>query len=379
MKILVLSSWCPYPTNSGGRIRTRKLLEFLRASHQVDHLTFCHNEEQKSLAQAEGSNGLLLQYESLDPSLPPSLRPFETSQARDILASLSGDGYNVTLFDQLFVSNYWRMSCGLPVLFEHNIESQILRETVSSFQGAEKIRQIAAAIHLEKFETDVWARFPLRICVSERDANLMRNRCGTSKVVVADNGVDAESIPYRRPSGRPRVLLVGALDYLPNEDAAYFLLGDIMPLVWEEIPEFQVAIAGRSMPSSLIRAAAGEPRILLYDTPEEIEPLARNCFASVVPLRMGSGTRLKILEAAARGLPVVTTSKGCEGLRSEIIEHLVVADTPDAISIELCRLWRDEQTRLRFSENARRVAEKLYHWPLVLKPVEEALCELVGP
>lgn len=376
MKILHLCCWPPYPESSGGRQRTGAVLRHFRRRHQVQLVTFVSGPTERRLAEQDGAITLDYNYEGYDTSLPSSVNPFKSPQLDSVLQSLSTQGFDVTLFDHLYIAHCHSQSCGIPVLMEHNIESEVHAQVAS--RGPERMRGLAQALFLKRFEDQVWPAFPLRFCVSESDAQTMRERCPTGKVVVSENGVDLNRLNRLEFLPTRKIFFVGALDYFPNEDAVHFLLEEIMPLVWRREPDVVLRVAGRNPSQNLRERLAEFPRCELWSSPPDLTDLARTCMVSVVPLRLGGGTRLKILEAAAWGLPVVTTSKGCEGLKSGFRDHLCVADDAPGFADKICSLLFDPGKRQRMADEARAQVEEHYDWPRVVHPMEEAMEQLLG-
>jgi glycosyltransferase involved in cell wall biosynthesis len=376
VKLLHVCCWPPYPENSGGRQRSGAVLRFLRQRHEVQLVTFVSGSRERSLAENAGAVAVDYCYEHYNRALPASVNPFESDELRKTLLSLSDSGFEATIFDHIYVANNVRFSCGVPVLMEHNIESEVVAE-VAQF-SKQRMKGLAAALFLKKFENEIWPEFPLRFCVSERDAQSMRARCPQGKVVVSENGVDLNRVESLQFIPTPKLFFVGTLDYQPNVDAVHFLLDEILPLVWQQMPGVLLRVAGRSPGRELSDLLDGHPQCELWPSAPDLTDLARTCSLSVVPLRLGGGTRLKILEAAAWGLPVITTRKGCEGLRNELVENLCVVDEPEPFAANICTLLNSPEKREEMADAARKQVEAYYNWPTVLQPMEEAMLELVG-
>lgn len=374
MKLLYVSSWPPFPLNSGGRLRSFEVLRFLKSRYQVQLLTFVAGPRERAAALEQGA--IPLDYNTTGPGrslLPASLRPFDNPQLYEALRSFAGQGFQATVFDQIFVSHAWESACGLPVLLEQNIESEILRQRASLASRHERPSFMAQALALRGYEQEMWPKFPLRACVSQHDVDLMQGRCPQGTTLLLPNGVSLERYAYMEPGQEPRVLFVGALDYFPNQDAVDYLCEQVMPLVWQQEPDLRLRVVGRNPPESLCHRVAQDARCELYANAADLTPLARDCFMSVVPLRIGSGTRLKILEAAAWGLAVVSTGLGCQGLELEPGKHLWVADQAAELAEAIVTLWNRPRQRLKLAEACRQVVEAKYSWDFVLAPLQQAL------
>jgi len=158
----------------------------------------------------------------------------------------------------------------------------------------------------------------------------------------------------------PVMLFIGALDYLPNQDAANYLCRDIFPLIKKSFQNAGILLVGRK-PSPEILGLASEAVEVWGDVPE-VEPFYRRASIAVVPLRAGSGSRLKILEAMALGRPVVSTTKGAEGLEIEAGKDFLAADDPAAFAESIKMLFNEPGLYQNISSHARKTVEEKYDW-----------------
>jgi glycosyltransferase involved in cell wall biosynthesis len=377
MKILFVCSWPPYPCLSGGRRRTAQLIRSLKQNHEVRVVSFVGGPTERKLMEDRGAIAVPYQQEARKNALPPSLWPFDSPLMRERLMELAEEGYQLTLFDQIFVSSFLPQAVGRSVLLEQNVESSLLKQRAQYLEPDKKRLAFAQFMAMKAYENKIWPQFDLRCAVSEQDAQEMRSRCPSSETVVVPNGVDPKRAYKLDLTDQARLLFVGALDYWPNEDAANWLCDEIMPRVWSEIPHMKLRIVGRNPSGELQQRVLGYSRIELLANAPELEPLAAECAMSVVPLRMGSGTRLKILEAGAWGLPVVTTSIGCEGLSQSLCRHLTEADGCDDFASAILSLWDNPAERAELAERARAEVVRDYSWSVVFRPLHRALEALV--
>ena len=375
MKILLIGSWSPYPTMAGARQRTHQIIEYLRNRHELDVISFAMGPLEREALEGKAT-AVPYQYQQRNNGLPPSLWPFESSALRELLVQKQAEGFQATLFDQIFSTCFVEQSCGVPVLMEHNIESQILRRLATTAEGHQKRLTLAQFMALRAYENRIWPEFPLRTCVSEVDAKIMRESCPTGEVVVVPNGVDLERARLLDLEGSSRLLFVGALDYGPNQDAVERLCTGIMPLLWQRDSAFRLRVMGRNPSQEVIDLMAADSRLELMANVPDLEGPASECCMSVVPLRAGSGTRLKILEASAWGMPTVTTSLGCEGLNQELIDCLCLAESEEALAEAVWELWNDPRRRIEMAEKARAKVCRDYGWSQALEPLQAALLKL---
>ena len=202
---------------------------------------------------------------------------------------------------------------------------------------------------------------------------------GIDRVLVVPNGVDtAKLVPdgrALRAGGPPSIVFVGALSYLPNADGVRWFLAEVAPRLESKLPGFRLTIAGKDPPSD-VRARAVPGRVEVPGFVDDLAGLVRGADACVVPLRIGGGTRLKILDAMALGTPVVATRVGAEGILARDREHLLLGDTPDEIAAAVAEVCTDRALARRLSENGRRLVVERYDWKQAVAPLVEHYREL---
>jgi glycosyltransferase involved in cell wall biosynthesis len=199
-------------------------------------------------------------------------------------------------------------------------------------------------------------------------------------VVVVPNAVDVER--YRPRPGDPppdgrTLLFFGALDYWPNVDGLLFFLDAIWPRLAASHPAARVRIVGRRPPPALL--ARRGPRVEIAGFVEDLRPSLASAAAVVVPLRLGGGTRLKILEAMAMARPVVSTVRGAEGIDAAPGRELLLADDPEGFAAALRRLLDDPTLGARLGRAARALVVERYAWRTSVRELERLLLDLCGP
>lgn len=225
-----------------------------------------------------------------------------------------------------------------------------------------------------------WARLQRRLA-GDVDATVVcseldRDRLGVANARVIPNGCEEPATIAGDGAGRAEMAMVGLFHYGPNTDGARFFAQRVLPLVRESVPEAELRLIGRH-DGHLAAVEARDGVALTGPVPDVSAELARARIA-VVPLRAGSGTRLKVLEAFACGLPVVSTALGCEGIGAIDGSHLLVADEPERFAQSCVRLLRDEPLRARLRANARGLFEAGYRWSEIRGRVGGLVEELLG-
>jgi glycosyltransferase involved in cell wall biosynthesis len=214
--------------------------------------------------------------------------------------------------------------------------------------------------------------------VSDREVSLVKGTAPEyDALAVVPNGVDLEANTGDFGAPRPDTLIYsGALTYDANFDAMEFFLHDIFPLVKAQRPNVHMSITGGydGVPVSRLPVEDG---VELTGYLPDIRPAVAQSWVSVVPLRMGGGTRLKILEAMALGTPVISTSKGAEGLKVTHEKNILIADESGSFAQAVIRMLEDEELRARLSASGRRLVEEHYSWDTCAGQLEQLLCQVV--
>jgi glycosyltransferase involved in cell wall biosynthesis len=250
------------------------------------------------------------------------------------------------------------------VLDEHNIEYEVFERMCASERSAWR-RTFNRVEHarFRRFEQTWWSHVNGCVVTSDREVPLVQAHAPSTPVAAVPNGVDLE---YFRPVGdevEPRTLVFnGILTYRPNLDAAYHLVDEIWPLVLSRVPDARLTIVGRAEHSDLRRL--GRHGVDATGEVLDIRPYLRRAAVVVVPIRMGGGTRLKVLEGLAMGKAMVSTSIGCEGISVRDREHLLIADGAQAFASSIIELFESPNFGLALGAAGRSLIETDYSWQL---------------
>jgi glycosyltransferase involved in cell wall biosynthesis len=189
-------------------------------------------------------------------------------------------------------------------------------------------------------------------------------RAGAREVLVVPNGVDVRAVPWAAPAAGRTLIYVGHYGYQPNAAAALELADEVLPRVRASVPDAQLQLVGAD-PTEAMRARPVE----VTGTVPDVLPYLRAARVMVVPLRSGGGTRLKILEALAAGVPVVSTPLGAEGLELRDGEHLLVGETRADLAALTVRVIEDDALANRLSTAGRAHVERTYDWTALARPL----------
>ena len=392
MKILWICPFFLHPTDRGAQIRTLGTLKELHKRHEIHFaaLNDPHNSEgpQRSseyssrhisvehTAPGRGSIGIVPQLlSSVVNATPMAVSRYSSSKLKHkIDALIAAEHYDSIVCDFLFsVPNLINLEQGM--LFQHNVETTIWqRHTQHSSSLLKKAFYQMQARKMEAYEKNACRRAKHVIAVSEIDALRIKELFGVEAVTSVLTGVDVE---YFAPCGdAPQlsdIVFCGSMDWLPNVDATLYFLSEVLPLIRDRLPGTTFTIAGRSPDAKILKAVKGLKGVIVTGKVKDMRPYLWGSKISVVPIRIGGGTRLKIYECMAAGIPVVSTIVGAEGLQYKDGEDIVLASNPGEIADACVRLLSDDEARRTFSHNALKRAQREFSWEAVSREFEAIL------
>lgn len=366
-RTLVLAGESPLPPHSGLRLRVLHLARELARSSQVDLAVL-------GAAEAGPSEPFRLSsvphHRSRGSTVLRSFRaPYAVAKRRSAaMASLAArpEWSSVQVESAAMVPAASRVR--VPVVLDaYDVESELLGSVAdSSSPGPARLRLRWEQHKTRRFERQVSTQVSAVCTTSDADAEVFEG-WGAREVVVVPNGVDTAAIAYRPPAvSGAELLYVGHLGYQPNAAAARELTADVLPLVRDSEPEARVRLVGRD--AARLASLAGPHVELLGEVPDVL-PELRRARAVVLPLRGGSGTRLKVLEAMAAGVPVVATPFAVTGISVRDGEHVLLGATPRELAAQVVRICRDEAFAASLSRNARELVERSYDWSIAGEPL----------
>jgi glycosyltransferase involved in cell wall biosynthesis len=224
------------------------------------------------------------------------------------------------------------------------------------------------------YERDVCRSVKSIIAVSEADATTMRMLYGVSHVTAVPTGVDVSFFqPTAQMEPATDLVFVGSMDWMPNIDGVVWFVREVLPLIRKRLPDCSLAVVGRMPGREVTELAERNSAIRITGTVADVRPWLWQSKASIVPLRIGGGTRLKIYEAMAARTPVVSTNIGAEGLDVTSGENILIADQSAAFAEACVRLVRDSAERRRLAGAAARHVQTKHSWQAAAVAFERAL------
>jgi glycosyltransferase involved in cell wall biosynthesis len=398
MKILWVHTNFLLPAQNGGAIRTLNLVRRLRQRHEVHYVA---QADRQHLALAESS---AMEYCSAAHAVERDSLPARRSLAfaREVVANLlhplplsvaryrspqlmkrvqqlrASVRYDAVVVDHLGTAVNMTELSGC-VLFQHNVEAQLWRRHAEQAPHVALQRYFRLqAGRMARFEQHVCSHVSHVLAVSNEDARLLRQDYGLTSLGVVPNAVDADYYLPGSAEGRPGDLVfVGSMDWMPNDDAMKWFLQEILPRVRRAQPVCRVGIVGRHPSSALRRLASQMGHIEVTGLVDDVRPWLWGSAVAIVPLRVGSGTRLKIYEAMAAGLPVVSTTLGAEGLELQPGRDFLQADRADDFAAACVSLLEDSERRRALGARGQQVARE-NSWERAAAVLEDELAGVMA-
>jgi len=411
MHILFLTQILPYPPDSGPKVKTWHVLKYLAQSgHKITLASYVRTEEEPYVETVReifsqihvvpikrsrfADIGYLLRSQF-------SGRPFlierdDLHEMRSLVNRIvETESVDVIHADQLtmtqFALTFAHRPDGKPALVfdAHNAVWTIVKRMNETLPFYYKIPLFFEAKRIKQYEANIVAEFNSTLAVAEPDRkalieavtefhpNVSINDMPISVIPIA---VDTQKIqPVPRQTEHLNILTMGTLYYPPNADGIRWFIQDVFPLVQRALPNVKLTVVGKNPPKDFLRfSEESDGRIVVTGYVPELDPYFAASTIMVIPVRAGGGMRVRILEAFARAMPVVTTTVGLEGIEADPGVDVMVADTPEDFSRSVIDLLLKKDLQGQLSTNGRRLAEDKYDWQVVLSHLENVYQTLLG-
>lgn len=406
-KLLFLTSQLPYPPHQGGAIRTYNMIVNLAPRHEIHLLSFVYSpddvERAGPLHQYCQTIGIvpIPQRSTLKRLLTTLFSPLPDMALRlpsaefqhKLAALLERERFDVVQVESIEMAPYalcdagWGMdnrpfdsAQGRPLwVFDDYNAEYVLQQRAFETDVRHPRRWIGALYSfiqwqkLRRYEAAVCRRVDHVIAVSEADREILQKLAPGAKVTVIPNGVDTRAYDPQRTYSlilEPHsVVFTGKMDFRPNIDAVLWFCRQVLPLIKSRVPDVHFYIVGQKPPQRL-RSLAEDAAVTLTGYVDDVQPYIAGAGVYVVPLRIGGGTRLKIMEAMALGKAIVSTSLGCEGYPVTSGQELLIADTPQDFARCVVGLLGDARRREELGRAGRRFVEERYDWRAIVPRLE---------
>ncbi|MEZ4680165.1 MAG: glycosyltransferase [Caldilineaceae bacterium] len=378
MRAAVVTPYLPWPADTGGKLRSYYLIKGLAAQAEVDLYTvcygtpppagdllnFCHSVQILPLTPPPRKQQFVRLW--LDKS-PRSVRFFQDQQSLVTIPACLEANYDVLICDEIAMASYFTSlhhHDGTPrVIMRQKIDHLHYREMAESRRwGKERLLDHLEADRLQRYEEAMMPHFDGAVFGSPGDGAIAAAQGPDLQIEVIVNGADVDYfVPNRQPDPDPTLLLLGTMHYQPNIDMVRYFFRTMYPALRRAVPKLQILIVGHMSPPE-IAALADLPGVTVTGSVADVRPYINRSWLQVVPLRLGGGTRLKIIEAMAAELPVVSTTVGAQGL-DELSHSLVtIADSPEEFIAATEALLANPTRRAELAKAGRTAVVERYAW-----------------
>lgn len=392
MNILVVAAVLPYPLHSGGQIRMYNLLSRLSKKHAITLVSFIRDESERGYAKNLSfckEVHMVLRGRAWQPKYylrallgkyPFLLATYDNVRMRAKIDSLVRNNH----FDIVHAEPFYVLPSvtenNIPlVVSEHNVEYEVYRNYVDRFPVA-LLRPFMYwdVYKLKTWERRAWKRAVCVTAVSDDDAGVMEEN-SKRNVAVVPNGVDLVTFPFNAQMSRSEftVLFVGNFRWHPNREALSTLVSRIWPGVKDKLPDARLCVAGRDIPSALkkrVLRAGG----VVEENAADIARVYRESDVLLAPHAIPGGTKFKMLEAMASGLPIVTSAQGMTGLHGKPGVHYFDAKAPEQYVDKLVFIRKNPDAVKKITRQARALVETEYNWDTIAERLDTVWTKAYG-
>jgi glycosyltransferase involved in cell wall biosynthesis len=386
-RLLFIVQTLPFPPDGGVHIRTFHVMRLLSQLFDITALCFFRRAERPRPEDIAASLDGLRPYAHVEAFPIPqehdrsrfvwdhlrsvaTRRPYtwyaySSNEVRArVRALVTGGRFDLAHIDSLDLACYLPELRGIPtVCAHHNVESSLLRRRAAAEPGVRGAYLAHQARLLERCERRWSGGLAMNVAVSPHDQKELQRLAPDARFIQVPNGVDVEN--FRPVRGRETgIVSVGGINWFPNRDALSFFCDDILPRVRKVSPDVTMSWIGRAEDDERAHYR-GRHGVMLTGYVDDVRTPVHNAACFVVPLRVGGGTRLKILDAWAMGKAIVSTSVGCEGLDAVDGRNILIRDTPDGFADAVTQVLADPALRSRLGCAGRDTVERIYSWEVI--------------
>ena len=388
MNILFLSQIVPYPPHGGVLQRGFNIIQQVSKRNRVHLLAFVDPGILSSEKLVDESRMKLSEYCSTVEyfSLWPKRsdihkygafllgafysRPFSVlahhspALTRKMKEIVENEDIDLIHFDTIGLARFHKEYNDIPsVLTHHNIESQLMERRAKYEKNLFARKYVSwQAGRLKRYESQQSPLFDANVVMSEADRDSLRDIAPMARSEIVPNGVDTDYFQDSGCGSEQALVFTGGMNMFANADAMTFFLSDVWPEIKKAFPKTRFYLIGQDPPREICRMSEVDPQIIVTGFVDDVRPFVRKSAVYVVPIRVGGGTRLKVLDAMAQGKAVVSTSIGSEGISVSDGKNVLIADTREELAASVIDLLRDEKKRERLGSEARQFVVENYSW-----------------
>lgn len=394
MKLLHLIPYIPSPPTFGGALRIYNLIKQNSLHHDLTIAGYIGNGNLKTMEKDfphlknkmhfisnpnKTTNKRLMQVQSLFSKHSNWYRNTFSNEMQILLNRLT-DKHDFDLVQVEFppLCQFDLNTDSTKIMDAHNVE-------YDNFYRMYKLEKSLPRKYFYKREYEKFFKEEIKLAshkdaiftTSERDKNIFLRQLPEKPIHVIPNGVDTDFFAPSDVSPEPNSLVfTGMIGYVPNSNGILYFIESILPIIQKQIPDIKLYIVGKKPPQSVLNKASDN--IIVTGFVDDVRPYIHRSSVYIVPLKMGGGTRLKVLEALSMKKPVVTTSIGCEGIDVVHNEHVIIADKEKAFAESVIKLLKDRAEAKRLSDNGYELVSNYYEWKAIGKKIESAFQSLIN-
>lgn len=399
-RVLFLAHLLPWPLDGGGQIKSYHVLRQLAKSYDIKLLAFTRKpEEEKNTEPLRELCALGVETIALRRTRVSNLwaagsalisgesfivKRDNTPAFHEAVARELGKGsYSALHIDHLQMAQFVpEKTTGVKVILdEHNVEYRIPQRIAQTAENlAHRLYGSGEWKRLQRFERAAIRRADLTLAVSDEDKETLKGLVASEmgSIVTLSIGVDTDYFyPIWQHSHSKTLVSIGTMYWPPNIDAMRWFCGEILPKIKERESNINLTIVG-ARPTPEVRALASDPAVTVTGSVPDVRPYGQDCGAFIVPLRSGSGMRVKILNALAMGLPTVSTTVGAEGIDVTDGENILLADTAEGFAAATLRVLSDPALAARLAHNGRQLMEQRYGWDAIGMQLRQYYAEVLS-
>ncbi|MCP4536082.1 MAG: glycosyltransferase [Chloroflexi bacterium] len=390
MNILMLTQVLPYPPDSGPKIKTYNVIKYLSQCHRVTLASFVRGDQSEHVRQLERycqavhtvpmarnavQDGLAMA-RSLFTGQPWMMVRDERKEMRALVDRLAAEQhFDVVHADQLNMGQYAeRVSDAFKVMDAHNALWLLYKRLWATMSPGPRKWLLGRDWRLLKsYEGRLMREFDAVLAVSPEDKAALQEAAGQGVgATVIPIAIDTDEVKVVEREAEPdHILHIGTMYWPPNIDAVNWFVREIYPLVRQQRPDVQFDVVGSRPSADLLALNDTGQRINVTGYVEDPTPYQQRAAVMIVPLLAGGGMRVKILQSLAEGIPIVSTTLGCEGIGVTNGEDILIADEPDDFAAAVLQILNDRALAQRLSHNGRRLAETRYDYRHVCVPLDQ--------
>ncbi len=395
MRLLFLSRWFPYPANNGSKIRIYNLLKYLGQHHEVYFVSFTEADDPVSAERIEAMRAYcrdvrVVTYRTFNPgslkalvglfgTIPRSLVDSFSPEMHDTIQQLAQQvSFDAVIASQIDMPIYTRELKGAAKILEEVEISIFLEQVKRATSPLKKMRKQLMWSKWSNYMREVMETYDRVTVVSDPEiVPLQQIIPGYERISVVPNGADLSRLTGTFAPPQPNTMVyTGALSYYVNFDAMQFFLGEVFPLILAECPEAIISMAGR-LDGTRVEELPTHPNAKHVGYLSDVRPFVQGGWLSVIPERVGGGTRIKLFESLALGTPVIATKWAAKGVHAREGIEILTADTPRELADAILRLFRDPALRESLSQAGRKLIEDQYDWPVIGRQLDTVIEDAV--